>query len=215
VYFLIAAAAPNVRQAPGKVSIAGIDVGVSTAPAKGGGTRPERVANAASEAFDEGQPLATGQRDSALKEIASAPRLMQPFLKRAVEDPAGFKRGLAETMPRTLFVLLPIFAGIVALFYHGRKYPEHLYFAIHLHAFIFLALAMTQLLKFTRVTALAGIGGAVAFVWIPIYATLALRRVYGGSVGKTLAKEVGIGAIYLFVSGIALAVMIYWVSVAT
>jgi hypothetical protein len=215
VYFLIAAAAPNVEQAPGKVSIAGIDVGVSTAQRKDGGTRPERVANAASGAFDKGQPLTAAERDSALKDIASAPKAMQPFLKRAVEDPAGFKRGLLETMPRTLFVLLPIFAGIVALFYHGRKFPEHLYFAIHLHAFIFLALAMTQLLKFTRVPALAAVGGVAAFIWIPVYATLAFRRVYGGSVRKTLAKELGIGAIYLFVSGIALAVMIYWVSVAT
>ena len=36
--------------------------------------------------------------------------LMQPFLRRAVEDPGGFKRGLLETMPRMLFALLPVFA---------------------------------------------------------------------------------------------------------
>ena len=89
---------------------------------------------------------------------------MQPMLRRAVEDPGGFKRGLLQTMPRMLFVLLPIFAGIVALFYHGRKYPEHLYFAIHLHAFIFLALAVTELLKFTRKPVIAAVGGVLCVI---------------------------------------------------
>jgi hypothetical protein len=73
----------------------------------------------------------------ALEQIERSPALVRPFLRRAVADPAGFRRGLLEALPRMFFVLLPVFAGIVALFYHGRKYPEHLYFAIHLHAFVF------------------------------------------------------------------------------
>ncbi len=214
VYFVIAAAAPNLRLGAGKVSVGGISVGATTAPGKAE-RAPERVGTAASEAFEKQQPLTAGERDAALRDIATAPRLIQPFLKRAVQDPAGFKRSLLETMPRMLFALLPIFAGILALFYHGRKYPEHLYFAIHLHAFIFVALAMTELLKFTRLPALAAVGSGIAVIWIPVYATLAFRRVYGGSLAKTLAKEIGIGAIYVLVSGIAFVLMLYWVSIAT
>ena len=215
VYFLIAAGAPNLRLSAGNVSVGGIGVGVTTSVNKPPASRPERVANAASDALDTQQPLTAAERDAALKDIAKAPALMQPFLRRAVEDPGGFKRGLLETMPRMLFALLPLFAGIVALFYRGRKYPEHLYFAIHLHAFIFLALALTELLKFTRVSAIAAVGSVLAVVWIPIYATLAFRRVYGGSLGSTIAKELGIGAIYAVVSGAAFVIMIYWVSIAT
>ena len=59
------------------------------------------------------------------------------------------------------------------------------------------------------------VGGILAAIWVPIYATVAFRRVYGGSLMKTIAKEVGIGAIYTVVSGIAFVVMIYWVSIAT
>jgi hypothetical protein len=214
VYFLIAAATPNVRIGSGNVSLGGINVEVTTSN-KSPPSRPERVTNAATGALDKSQPLTADERDSALKDIAKAPAVMQPVLRRAVADPAGFKRGLFETMPRTLFVLLPIFAGIVALFYRGRKYPEHLYFAIHLFAFIFLALAAKDLLKFTLVPAVAAAGSAVALIWIPIYATLAFRRVYGGSFAKTIAKEAGIGAIYAVVSGVAFIIMVYWVSIAT
>ena len=215
VYFLIAAAAPNLRFRAGNTSFGGINVGVSTNAGKAPAPGPERVANAAQSAIDQQRPLSQAERDAALKDITRAPAVMQPLLRRAVIDPIGFKRGLIQTMPKMLFVLLPIFAGIVALFYRGRKYPEHLYFAIHLHAFIFLALALTELLKFTRVSALAAVGGILAAIWVPIYATVAFRRVCGGSLMKTIAKEVGIGAIYTVVSGIAFVVMIYWVSIAT
>ncbi|MFL5505218.1 MAG: hypothetical protein ACJ799_14565, partial [Gemmatimonadaceae bacterium] len=93
-------------------------------------------------------------------------------------------------------------------------YPEHLYFAIHLHAFIFLALGVTAALKFTQSVVLVAVSSALASIWIPIYATLALRRVYGGGLGRTLMKEVAIGVIYGITSVIAFIVMIYWVSVA-
>ena len=214
VYFLLAAGAPNLGVRKGQVSVGGINVGLTTRSADSAESRPERVADAAASALEQQKPLTAEQREAVMKDIARAPGLMQPFLRRSVDDPGGFKRGLIETMPRMLFALLPVFAGIVALFYRGRKYPEHLYFAIHLHAFIFIVLALTQLGKYTRLTALAAAGSALAMVWILVYATLAFRRVYGGSLGKTIAKELGIGAIYTVISGIAFVLMIYWVSIA-
>ncbi len=75
-----------------------------------------------------------------------------------------------------LFVLLPAFAGGLALFfrYRGFSYTEHLVFALHLHAFWFLAITAIML----------GVEGTSWFVLclliIPAYAALAFRRVYGG-----------------------------------
>lgn len=214
VYFVLAAAAPNVILNSRDLEEMGVRSGTNT-----GGkiqlSRPERVGRAASGALTSQQALSPAERDSALKDIAKAPALMRPFLQRAVGDPVGFKRGIIETMPRMLFALLPIFAGIVALFYRGRKYPEHLYFAIHFHAFVFLALGVSALFKFTRVPVLAAIVGAVAIVWIPVYATLAFRRVYGGSLARTLAKEAVIMVIYSVTSLVAFIGLVYWVSIAT
>jgi hypothetical protein len=213
VYFVLAASASNIRVQSSKS--AGPDVSVTAAADNKPVSRPERVAKAAENAFETQQALSPAEREAQLKDIAAAPALMQPFLRRAILDPAGFKRAILQTMPRMLFVLVPIFAGIIALFYRGRKYPEHLYFAIHLHAFIFLALAASKLLSFLRVpTPIVVITSVVAVCWIPIYTTLAFRQVYGDSLPRTLIKEAGIGTIYATAAAAAFVIMIYLVAFA-
>jgi hypothetical protein len=214
VYFLLAAGAPDIKLGSGdKTAFLGIQVGATTTRRKPAASGPERVANTARESIEKQEVLDPAEKAAALQDIGRAPAVLQPLLKRAIEDPRGLKRRLVETMPRMLFVLLPIFAGILALFYRGRNYPEHLYFAIHLHAFIFLALLVGQLTKYTRIPILAACASLVALVWIPIYATIAFRRVYGGSLSRTLAKEVAIGVIYSVAAGVGFVAMIYWVSI--
>ena len=211
VYFLLAAAAPEIRLENGR-SLSGFQVGVTTTAASS--TAAGRVATAANDAMGRGKPMTEEERRQALKDIDRAPPVIQSFLRRVVGDPNGFKRGLFETMPKMLFVLLPIFAAIVAMFYRGRKYPEHLYFAIHLHAFVFIALGLTVLAKFPKWAPLAVLASAAVVIWIPVYATLSFRRVYGGSVGSTLLREVGIAVLYAVVGAAALMVTLYWVAVA-
>jgi hypothetical protein len=191
--------------------LSGLQVGVSTGAASS--TAPRRVATAANDALGRGQLITEAERQAALKDIDRAPKLMQPFLRRVVADPNGFKRGLLETMPKMLFVLLPVFAAIVALFYRAHKYPEHLYFAIHLHAFIFIALGLALLAKFPGSVPLAIAAAVACMIWIPVYATLAFMRVYGESLVSTLIKGIAIGALYAVVSVAALIVTLYWVSV--
>lgn len=212
VYFLGAATAPNVTLESGKSLFMGLRV-TPTLTDSSGPSRPERVGNAASQAFQSQQPITEAQRAEVLDDIKRAPSFMQPFLRRAVTDPSGFRRSILEAMPRMLFALLPVFAAIVALFYRGRKYPEHLYFAIHLHAFAFLAFALIEIAKFTRVPTVVVIASTLSFLAIPVYATLAFRFAYGGSVIRTLSKELGIGAIYFVTSIAAFFTMIYVVSV--
>jgi hypothetical protein len=215
VYFLLAAGAPDLKLGSGDKALLGLRVGSTTTHNNPPAAGPERVANAARESIEKPEILDPAEKAAALQDISRAPAVLRPLLRRAIEDPRGLKRRLIETMPRMLFVLLPIFAGILALFYRGRNYPEHLYFAIHLHAFIFLALLVGQLTKYTRIPILAACASLIALVWIPIYATIAFRRVYGGSLSRTLAKEVAIGVIYSVAAAAGFIVMIYWVSIAT
>ena len=212
VYFVAAAAAPDVKLDDGRTMFVGLRTGATVQDTDGPISRPERVANAASGAFDANEPLSKEARDAVLADIARAPGFMQPFLRRSVTDPAGFKRGILEAMPRMLFALLPVFAGIVAVFYRGRKYPEHLYFAIHLHAFVFLALTVVAIAKFTQIAPLVGVLALAAFLTIPVYATLAFRNAYGGSIARTLTKEAAIGAIYAVTCILGFILTIYWVS---
>ncbi|HJQ10347.1 MAG TPA: DUF3667 domain-containing protein [Gemmatimonadaceae bacterium] len=209
VYFLLAAAAPDIRLDNGR-SLSGLQVGVTRTASS---SAPQRVQSAAKESLGN-QPMTEQERQQALKDIERAPPVMQPLLRRVVADPDGFKRGLIETMPKMLFILLPVFAAIVALFYHGRKYPEHLYFAIHLHAFIFVALSLAAMAKYPAWPPLAIAASVAVVIWIPIYATLAFMRVYGGSLGSTLVREIAIAALYAVVAAAAMTITLYWVSIA-
>ena len=213
VYFLVAAAAPDVRLGNGKTMFMGLQVSNTAAvDTTAVASRPDRVAGVVDQSFNKGVALTQAEKAAALEDIARAPTVMQPFLRRSVTDPAGFKRGILEAMPRMLFALLPVFAAIVALFYRGRKYPEHLYFAIHLHAFVFLALGFNELLKFTQVPVLIAIVTVPVLLSIPVYSTIAFRRAYGGSLAATLGKELGIGVLYWAVSFVALIMTVYVVS---
>ena len=210
VYFVLAATTPDVRLEDGTAMFVGLRV--TNFPSDSTGSRAQRVGAAAGTALDSGQPLDAATRDSLLAEISGAPTPMQPFLRRAVLDPVGLKRSVLEALPRMLFAQLPVFAGIVAVFYRGRKYPEHLYFAIHLHAFVFLALSLAEVSKFTGSPVVVGIVAAISLLSLPVYATLAFRANYGGSVTATLAKELGIGAIYAATCAVGFIATIYWVS---
>ncbi len=207
VYFVIAAAIPVATTGP-TVTVAGVQVG----SADTGNSAPARVARNARAAAQSQQALTGAARDSALRDIARAPSVVRPLLRRVILDPAGLRRGLLETMPRALFALVPVFALIISLFYRRRKFPEHLYFAIYLHAFTFLALIVNALARLSGVHVLENVTALVVLIWIPTYATMAFRRAYGGSMMLTLAKEAAIGTLYVLSGTVALLATIYWVA---
>lgn len=100
-----------------------------------------------------------------------------------------------------MFVLMPIFAFGLWAVYHNRglKYTEHLVFALHLHAFWFILLAVSQI-KAVPVE----IAVLLAAPW---YALLAMRRVYGGGWGPLLLRAGLLSATYLALVVTALVVL--------
>ncbi len=105
------------------------------------------------------------------------------FLK-ALEDPQRFGEALIANLQRAFFLLLPVFALLLKLFYlrRGRLYLDHLVFALHFHAFAFVVMTGVFLIAATGIprTVVKPIG-AVIWLWIFVYLFRALRRVYGGS----------------------------------
>jgi hypothetical protein len=193
VYFLIAAAAPTV--APSKTIWFNVGGQRSTETVTIP-TAADQVAAASQGAMRSGKPLSPAAHDSLMRQVAKAPWVFRPLFRRMIEDPSGFKSAIFRMLPRMFFALLPIYAGILALFYHRRKYPEHLYFALHLHTFTFIALIMPKLGAFAHMQPLNVVLGTAVLIWLPVYYVVAARRVYGGSVGMTLLKAIGISALY-------------------
>jgi Protein of unknown function (DUF3667) len=192
VYFLLSASAPG----------SGPNFNVSVQ-----GTRTNnkvRVVGSAAQLTDQ-------ERAQVLASVDKAPRLMRPLAHRSLEDPRGLQRDMFETLPKILFALLPVFAGILALFYHRRRFVEHLYFALHLHAFMFIAICVGPLARFVPWPPLQIAAGVAVLVWIPVYAHLAFRRVYGSTHLVTALKETGVSVLYGLASIPAIAAAAIWV----
>jgi hypothetical protein len=98
-----------------------------------------------------------------------------------------------------MFVLLPGFALWLKLAYRNRRlrYTEHLVFALHVHAFWFVALLLT--LPDSKPLTL------LALVAMPVYTLAAMKRVYGGRRWPRLLRAGMVSALYLSVLVLALA----------
>ena len=115
-------------------------------------------------------------------------------------------RFLADLGP-AMFVLLPSFALWLKLAYRNRhlRYTEHLVFALHVHAFWFVALLLT----------LPGWGllTALALVSVPVYTLMAMKRVYGGRRWPRLLRACLVSALYgttlvLALAGVAVVALL-------
>jgi len=96
-------------------------------------------------------------------------------------------------------VLLPTFALWLKLAYRNRRlrYTEHLVFALHVHAFWFVALLFT----------LPGLDllTALALLTVPVYTLMAMKRVYGGRAWPRLWRAGLVSLLYGTTLALALA----------
>ena len=195
IYFVIAASVPDdlsTREAGSVSGPGGMRIGVTDS-----GNDPGSFAE---------------DRAELLKELDSAPWYLRPMIRSLAEDPAGFRRRMFTIMPRVFFVLLPVFAGVVALFYRQHHFPTALIFAVHLHAFAFVVFAVSEALKLTGREHLAERLGAVLALAFAVYALKAFRAVYGGRWPITIVKATAIGFLYLIASVPAFMVILLWAS---
>jgi hypothetical protein len=118
----------------------------------------------------------------------------------------------AETLPRALFVLIPALALILGLFYRRRHYPEHLYFALHFQAFVFVGLMFAQVAQYSGSLLLLGAAQMAATLWILAYGVVAQRRVYGGSWPVTVLKAFGVAALFGTLWSVTTLVVTLWAS---
>jgi hypothetical protein len=113
-------------------------------------------------------------------------------------------------LPRVMFVLVPLFAGLVALLERrvGRRYPSHLVFALHVHAAGFVARAVADAASVAVPAAWGeGIVRAASF-YILVYVFLAFRSAYGASRARAAVETVVVGAVYVAVLVVATVLIV-------
>ena len=105
--------------------------------------------------------------------------------------------------PYAIFFMMPVFAFYLKILYlgTGRRYGEHLLFALHTNGFAFLAMTLIALVP-------AGFG-LVEFalqLWLTFYLPIAMRQVYGGSRTLTALRWVVLMVLHLLTMAIAVFV---------
>ena len=120
-----------------------------------------------------------------------------PAVNRVAADPAALNGPMTEWIPRALFLLLPLYALLLALFHIRRRKDfylvDHLVFSFSIHTFTFVALMLC--------VALAQIvSGSIAawafFIVLSVYIFLAMKRFYGQGWFITTVKFVFVSGIY-------------------
>ena len=113
----------------------------------------------------------------------------------------AFAAAFFNYAPFAMFCLMPVFALHLKLLYlgSGRRYGEHLLFALHSNGFAFVMFALIAVSPWEPLKPLL-------LLWLVLYLPFALRRVYGGGRAGTLLRSAALLLLHLFGMGLAVVV---------
>ena len=128
--------------------------------------------------------VAEGRSGNALK------RVWMTHLANALRTPNELKHATTSAIPKAMFVLVPLFAALIGMAYRDRrrKYPQHLAFALHVHAALFLTLTLMLAGRFFASPVASAVVQLLVLLPFAVYLVRATRRVYDSSTGQTLAR---------------------------
>jgi hypothetical protein len=148
-----------------------------------------------------------------VQKLSALPPWVQHRLARGAHhvrrDNKNFSDEVTAQIPRLMFVLMPVFALLLAMAYRSRRkrYPTHLIVSLHLHAFLFAVLALNQLCTMLPWPGARSGLKLVVLVWILAYLPLALQRVYGGRRRYAALRAGMLGMEYSLVGSLSFALL--------
>lgn len=176
-------------------------------------TIPDLNASVTMESFRNGdiqrwlQTAATIKEEQLKKETDPEKRKEIEELLRILRSPEQVNARILKYMSWAFFLLLPVFALILKMFYIRRRqnFIRHLIFSIHIHSFLFILMILIVTMYLTLSIDL----GLITFLLLltfPIYTIIAMKKFYGQGVGKVIVKFIGMSFIY---NTIFIGVIIY------
>ena len=152
-----------------------------------------------------GAPKASRDADDAFV-ISFAPTLaakIDKFMEKPVSERVSLlSNAFFSYVPYALFCLMPLFALYLKLLYlgSGRRYGEHLLFALHANAFAFAMISFIFIISPLD----WGLPSFLLVVWLMAYLPMAMRRVYGGSRLSTALRWLVLSALHVASIGAAI-----------
>jgi hypothetical protein len=196
LYFFLAAIAP---EGPGEkplVQFTASDTARAAAEARGG-----LVVSSSTTPTDTSTPRDLGARIE---------RRIEQGVAHAAQSPKEFVARVRDGMGTVVFLIVPAFAFAVGMAYRRqrRHFPQHLVFALHVHAVAFLGFSLVALAHFTMQPRVVLTVQTLVTATLLYYIVAALRRVYGGTIGQTVAKTVALGLVYLGFFGVGMVALV-------
>jgi uncharacterized membrane protein YgdD (TMEM256/DUF423 family) len=126
--------------------------------------------------------------------------------QRTAEVRAAANEAINRWLPRVMFLLMPIFAALVMLVRRrsGRNYPQHMYFAMHVHAVWFFAGTLIALANIVVVPYLSQVTKVGGVLFILGHFALAFRNAYGTGIWGTLWRAAIVALVYWILTIFAL-----------
>jgi Protein of unknown function (DUF3667) len=143
------------------------------------------------------------------------PAMQRACLKIRADNARSLVAQFRHNLPRTMFVFLPLLAGLMMLFYWRprRYYVEHLLLLLHNHALVFVVVPLAWGVS-ALVPAVAGWVELALFIYLAWYMYRSMRTVYGQGARLTLAKLAPL-AFFYFVFGMLMFVLNFAYSALT
>lgn len=160
--------------------------------------------------------------DDANKQLKDFFDELEAKAKVAFEQDAGpLIKQVLGLLPQMMFVLLPLFALLLKIFFifSKRFYMEHLTVALHSHAFMFVVLMMMAMLSTLYENIFEeypGAGDVIEYIvvglsmWVPIYLLIMQKKVYKQGYIFTFVKFTMIGMTYIVLLSFTAMVAFFW-----
>jgi hypothetical protein len=112
-----------------------------------------------------------------------------------------FKNGMNHYAPYAIFCMMPVFALLLKVLYlgSGRRFGEHMLFALHSNGFAFLMFSVILLAHF-------GLAQFLLWCWLIAYLPWAMRRVYHSSRFGTFLRWSVLMLFYMLALGFAVLI---------
>jgi hypothetical protein len=129
-------------------------------------------------------------------------------LERVIDDPALLFSAMERWLPRLLFVLLPIYALILAIgqvWRRGFYFYDHLIVSLHFHAFLFALFILMHPIGLL----VGGLPYLIFFIWSNIYLYRIHRVVYEHGRFMSVLRTLTLDLTYLVVLLLATVVLVF------
>lgn len=164
-------------------------------------------------------PILSAQKNAMLNDVVNQ---LEEKASRVLEgDTDPLLEQIINTLPQLMFLLLPLFAGLLKITYlfSKRLYMEHLTVALHSHSFVFITVLLLEFIDMTQDQVSAswqwtGTGLHVVSIfflaWIPVYLFIMQKRVYKQGYIVTAVKYAVVGIAYFGLLSITALIAFVW-----